>query len=154
MVSIRSRIFLLAACYLLWHKPAGAQSSPATEAEALRLFNGYKATIEASNNAVVDEPRILTGDLNSDGRVDAVVFFVMTPADGGNAVVGREAAVYLSTANGLKVAGAFPSVPECWAPDAIRGGIVYATGYECAPPYVKATSKVRFRWNGKKMVKM
>ncbi len=131
-----------------------AQSVSATRAEALRLFNQHKPSIEAANNAAVDEPQILTGDLNGDARLDAVVFFVMTPADGGNAIVNREAAVYLSGPKSLKVAGDFPKVAECWVPDAIRGGVVYATSYECAPPYSTAVGKLRFRWNGKKMVKM
>lgn len=141
-------------CCLSLASAASAQSAATTKADALRLFNQYKPTIEQSNDAAVDEPRILTGDLNGDRRLDAVVFFVMTPKDGGNAIIGREAAIYLGTAKGLKVAGSFPTVDECWAPDAIRGGIVYATSYECAPPYMKAVGKVRFKWDGKKVAKM
>lgn len=133
---------------------AKAQSAATTRAQSLKMFNAYKPTIEAKNNAVVDEPKVLTGDVNRDGRTDAVVFFVMTPKGGGNAIVGREAAVYLGTPKGLKVAGDFPDVEECWAPDAIRGGVVYGTSYECAPPYMAAVGKVSFKWDGKRMVKM
>ncbi len=124
----------------------------ATAAEALRLFNQYKPTIEASNDARVDDPQVLTGDLNADGVADAIVFFAMTPADGGNAIVGRDAAVYLRGPSGLKVVGSFPAVDACWAPDAIRGSVVYATLYECAPPYSSKIGSMRFRWKGSRMV--
>ncbi len=128
-----------------------ARMDPAKE--ALRQFEAYKPTIERKESAVVDNPKAITGDLNGDGRVDCIVFFVMTPQGGGNAIIDRQAAVYLNTGTAMKVDGAFPELRECYAVDRISGGRIYLSYYECAPPYMTKTGFGTYRWQGKKLVK-
>src|SRR5690242_3003736 len=84
-----------------------AQQTFSPEKEALKLFNAYKPTIERSNDAIVDEPVVITGDLNGDGKKDCIIFFVMTPKSGGNIIVGRDAAIYINKGNKMKVIGSF-----------------------------------------------
>lgn len=103
--------------------------------EALALFNKYKPVIESKNKAIVDEPTVITGDINGDGKEDCIVSFVMTSRDGGNAIIGRESAVYLNMGTRMKVAGAFPRLSFCYVPDYIKDQAIYAKEYECKPPY-------------------
>jgi hypothetical protein len=129
---------------------AQAQSDPA--GESLRQFSAYKSTIERTENAVVDNPTAITGDLNGDGRADCIVFFVMTPKGGGNAIIGRKAAVYLNTARGMKVDGAFPELRQCYAVDRISAGKIFLSYYECAPPYMTKTGAGIYRWQNRKLI--
>lgn len=128
-----------------------AQSfDPATE--ALRQFNAFKPKIEASEQATVDNPQTITGDLNGDGRTDCLIFFVLTPKDGGNAIIGRQTAVYLNTGRGMKVDGAFPDLDICYVPEAISRGRIRMGSYECAPPYNTKIGTRYYRWQSKKLV--
>ena len=52
-------------------------------------------------------PSPITGDLDGDGREDCVIFFVMTSRTGGNAIVGRDAAIYINKGEKMKVIGSF-----------------------------------------------
>lgn len=123
-------------------------------AEALRQFNTYKPTIERKENAIVDEPTAIIGDLNGDGRRDCIIFFVMTPKGGGNAIVGRQAAVYLNTGTGMKVDGAFPDLSECYTVERIAAGQIFLDYYECAPPYMTKTGSGIYRWQTKQLIKI
>lgn len=133
--------------------PAAAQKRFDPAADALRQFNAYKPTIERTENAAVDEPRAITGDLNGDGQTDCILFFVLTPQGGGNAIIGRKAAVYLNTGTGMKPAGAFPELDECYGVNRIdRSGVIYLDTYECAPPYNTKTGTKRYRWQRGRLV--
>lgn len=120
--------------------------SPAKE--ALKLFDAYKPIIEKHNNAIVDEPVVLTGDINGDNQIDCIISFVMTSKDGGNAIIGHESAIYLNTGNGMKVAGAFPEFNFCYTLDHIKNEVIYGHEYECLPPYKKVIKSKRFIYNG------
>lgn len=134
--------------------PAFSQTATDPARDALRQFDAYKSTIERSENAVVDNPQTFTGDLNGDGKPDCIVFFVMTPQGGGNAIVGRKAAVYLNTSTGMKVDGAFPELQHCYGIDRVANGRIYLSYYECAPPYMTKTGSGAYRWQNRKLVKI
>ena len=54
-----------------------------------------KGTIIGSSEAFI-------GDLNADGKKDAVVFYVLSPKEGGNALMGQGAVVYINNGSSLK----------------------------------------------------
>ncbi|SRR5258706_1145642 len=112
-----------------------AQPSFSPAKEALRLFNKYKPTIEKNNDAIVDKPKIIPGDINNDSLEDCIIFFVMTSRQGGNVIVGQEAAVYINTGKKMKIVGAFPKFDFCYVVDRIRIQIIYLEEYKCEPPY-------------------
>jgi hypothetical protein len=132
---------------------ADAQGGFDPRRESLRRFQAYKPTIERTEGATVDNPQAFVGDLNGDGRADCIVFFVMTPKGGGNAIVGRKAAVYMNTGSGMKVDGAFPDMQECYAVDRVSGGRIYLSYYECAPPYMTKTGSGVYTWSSGKLLK-
>jgi hypothetical protein len=111
-----------------------AQKTLSPAQEALKLFNTYKATIERTNDAIIDEPIPIPGDLNGDGREDCIIFFVMTSRSGGNAIVGRDAAIYINKGNKVKVIGSF-NLKICYTIEKIVSAIIYVNQYECSPPY-------------------
>jgi len=139
---------------LLFFAGANAQRSFDPKRESLRQFNAYKPTIERTENAVADNPQAFVGDLNGDGRADCIVFFVMTPKGGGNAIIDRKAAVYINTGSSMKVDGAFPDLQECYAVDRIAGGRIYMSYYECAPPYMTRTGSGVYAWSSGKLSKV
>ena len=136
----------LAAPFCFAQKPY----DPATEAR--KLFETYRPKLEQAEQAVVEGPSAFTGDLNGDGLTDCILYFVLTPAGGGNAVIGRKAAVYLNTGKGMKVDGAFPDLKYCFGIDKIAGGVIYVDSYACEPPYNTREGIYRYRWTAKKLV--
>ena len=131
---------------------AVAQQSYNPAAAATALFQAYQSTIEQKERALVQPPTAVTGDLNGDGLEDCILYFVLTPKEGGNAIVGRQAAVYLNTGRGMKVDGAFPKLKYCFVVDRIAGGTVYVDRYECAPPYNTRIGTYRYHWVAQKLV--
>lgn len=123
---------------------SGAAQNFSPSKEALRLFLKYKPTIERTNHAVVDEPVIVPGDINGDSLQDCIIFFIMTPADGGNAIIGRQAAIYINTGKKMKVTGAFPSLGFCYVVDRIFHQVIYVKEYKCRPPYNEYVKEHRF----------
>jgi hypothetical protein len=99
----------------------------------------------------VDEPVVLTGDINGDGKDDCIISFVITSKTGGNLIIGHETAVYLNTGKGMKVAGAFPKFDFCYGVDHIKDQIIYIRQYECAPPYSKFIRDRRLVFKGGKI---
>jgi hypothetical protein len=114
---------------------AKSQNSFSPSKEALRLFNQYKPTIEKHNRAIVDEPKVISGDINNDSLEDCIIFFVMASKDGGNAIIGQDAAIYVNMGKKMKVIGAFPKFGFCYTVDNIRNQIIYLKEYKCEPPY-------------------
>ena len=103
--------------------------------ESLKLFNKYKPVIEKKNDAVVDNPVAIAGDINGDGKEDCIVSFVLVSKDGGNALLGDGSAIYLNTGIGMKVVGAFPEFNFCYYLDHIHDQVIFGKEYKCAPPY-------------------
>jgi len=118
--------------------------------EALKLFNSYKPTIEKSNDAIVDEPHAITGDLNGDGKEDCIISFVMTPKSGGNIIVGRDAAIYINKGNRMKVIGSF-NLDICYKVEKIANLIIYVNEYECSPPYNTFIETRKYKLTGAKL---
>lgn len=114
---------------------AESQTSFSPSKEALRLVNNYKPTIERNNNAIVDEPTVICGDINNDSLEDCIIFFVMTNRAGGNAIIGQEAAIYINKGKKMKVVGAFPKFDFCYSIDKIKDQIINLKEYKCEPPY-------------------
>jgi len=129
---------------------ASAQKNFSPAKEALRLFNAYKPTIEKSNDAIVDEPNIVTGDLNGDGKMDCIISFVMTSKDGGNAIIGQDAAIYINKVNEMKVVGNF-NLKICYSVEKIKNKIIYVNEYECAPPYNHFVRMRKYMLKGNKL---
>jgi len=50
-----------------------AQNNFSPAKEALKLFNSYKPAIEKKNNAIVDDPTMLIGDINGDKQEDCII---------------------------------------------------------------------------------
>jgi hypothetical protein len=120
------------------------QSSFSPEKETRRLFNAYKPVIEKKNNALVDNPVVITGDINGDGKPDCILSFVLVSKNGGNALGGHEFSIYLNAGNSMKVAGAFPRMKYCFMVDHIKDQVIYAKEYQCAPPYPSLKRAHRF----------
>lgn len=112
-----------------------AQNSFSPAKEALRLFNKYKPTIEKNNSAIVDEPKVISGDINNDSLEDCIIYFIMTPKEAGNAIIDREAAIYINKGKQMKVSGAFPKFDFCYTVDRIQNQTIYLKEYKCQPPY-------------------
>lgn len=121
-------------------------------AEAKKQFEVYRPTIEQKEQASVDGAQAYTGDLNGDGLMDCILYFVLTPMGGGNAVVGRKAAVYLNTGSAMKVDGAFPDLSFCYGINRLAKGFIYLDEYECAPPYNHKAATHRYKWQSGKLV--
>ncbi len=127
-----------------------AQQHFSPKEESLKLFNEYKPVIERKDDAVVDNPVAITGDINGDGKEDCIVSFVLVGKDGGNAVLGGGHAIYLNTGTRMKVAGSFPEFKYCFYLDHIRDQVIYGKEYECAPPYNTIIRERKFAYiNGK-----
>ena len=125
-----------------------AQNNFSPPKEALNLFNFYKPVMARRDNAIVDDPIVLIGDINSDKQEDCIISFFMTSKDGGNAIIGHECAIYLNTGLGMKVVGAFPDFSFCYTLDHIQDQVIYAKEYECQPPYNKIVRESKFVYKG------
>lgn len=146
------KIAVLCTALFLTATTGFAQSGSSPAADALRQFNAYKPVIERTQKARVDEPHPITGDINGDGLADCIVFFVLTPLTGGNAIIGRQAAVYLNTGKGVKVAGQFPELDFCYSVNKIVSGVIYLDDYRCAPPYNEQIGTRKYRWQSGKLI--
>ena len=113
---------------------------------AMVLFNKYKPVIENKNNAIVDNPTPVSGDINGDGKEDCIISYVMTSKDGGNAIIGREAVIYLNMGKAMKVTGRFPVFKFCYNLEHIKEQVIYAKEYECQPPYNTQVRERKFRY--------
>ena len=129
---------------------ASGQQSFSPGKEALKLFTAYKPAIEQTNNAIVDDPKQVLGDLNGDGKTDCIIFFVMTSKHGGNALVGQDAAIYINKGTTMKVIGSF-NLDICYSVENIRNKIIYVNEYECAPPYSTFLRKRKYVLKGNKL---
>jgi hypothetical protein len=131
---------------VLWPGLTPFQQKFSPRKEALALFNKYQPVIERKNNAIVDTPNAIVGDINGDGKEDCIVSFVMTSRDGGNAIIGHESIIYLNMGTGMKVAGAFPAYKFCYRIGHIKDQVIYAKEYECKPPYNTVLGEKKFNY--------
>lgn len=116
------------------------------DTESLALFNKYKPVIEEKNNAIVDNPTPIYGDINGDGKEDCIISYVLISKDGGNAIIGHEAAIYMNTGTAMKMTGNFPSFKFCYNLEYIKNQVIYAKEYECKPPYNTRVRERKFRY--------
>lgn len=74
---------------------------------AQEKFNNYAPKIEQSKSAIIANNEIFEGDLNYDGLNDVVIWFALSPAEGGNMLIGESMSVYINTGNDMKVIGGY-----------------------------------------------
>ena len=137
-------------CGAAFHASAQQAYDPAATSQ--RLFDDYKANIARTKDAAVNAADPVVGDLNGDGRADCLISLVLTPKEGGNAIIGYRTAVYLNTGKGMKVAGAFPDLNYCYGVKNSRAGIINVEEIECAPPYMTPVATHRYRWQRGRLV--
>lgn len=113
---------------------------------AVELFNKYKLVIEWKKEVIVDNPTPIFGDINGDGKEDCIISYVMLSKNGGNAIVGKDAVIYLNTGKAMKMTGSFPSFNFCYTLHHIKNQVIYATEYECQPPYNTIVRERKFRY--------
>ena len=77
-------------------------------------------------------PIVVTGDINNDSLPDCIIYFVMTSKSGGNAIIGREAAIYINTGKKMKVVGAFPGLGFCYVVERISQQVIYMKEYNAS----------------------
>lgn len=137
-----SRLF----CVLLWivlilpQSVLGQATSPTDRAMA--LFDEYAPTIEEEEGPITYK-RAVEGDLNGDGKTDVLIEFGIG-AEGGNATLRKQVAIYLNTDQGVEVAGGFE--PDyCPSIDRIEGGTVVINELDaCAPPRPETVATHRY----------
>jgi hypothetical protein len=132
---------------------ATAQKTFSPAKEALKLFNAYKPTIEKNNDAIVDKPNVVTGDLNGDGKIDCIIWFVMTSKEGGNAIIGQDAAIYINKGTEMKVIGNF-NLDICYSVEKIKNQTIYIKEHECAPPYDNFIRTKKYRLKERKLIEV
>ena len=112
--------------------PVSAEPPHNTRNEALALFAKHKPAIEKEHGKILYE-RVIVGDLNGDGRMDAIVEFGCNPG-GGNVALLRQAALYLRGARDMRVVGGFE--PDyCFAIKTIEDGVAIVDELKsCADP--------------------
>lgn len=69
---------------------------------AKQKFANYAPKIEKSKGVIIQNQEIFVGDLNHDDLDDAVVWFTLSPAEGGNTDAGQGLSVYINTGNDMK----------------------------------------------------
>ncbi|WP_067139002.1 hypothetical protein [Oceanivirga salmonicida] len=99
--------------------------------ETQKLFDQYAPKIKKINDAEIGSTEIFVGDLNNDGLDDAIVFFVLNPAGGGNLIVSTEMAVYLNKGNKMKVVAGY-SPKTIFSPTEIKNNKIHIIEYEYA----------------------
>jgi hypothetical protein len=99
--------------------------------ETQKLFDIYSLKIEKSNGARFEKREIMTGDLNDDGLEDSLVFFILTPEEGGNMIVGIEMAVYLNKGNRMEVVTSY-NPEKTFKPIEIKNNKIHLIEYEYA----------------------
>tara|TARA_R110002051_G_C8663577_1_gene489358 strand:+ start:118 stop:684 length:567 start_codon:yes stop_codon:yes gene_type:complete len=101
------------------------------ERETKKLFDQYAPKIEKTNSAIISNSEILIGDLNDDGLDDSLVYFVLTPAEGGNMLVGQEMAIYLNNGESMKVVAGY-NPQNLFRPASIENNKIHIIEYEYA----------------------
>ncbi|MCX2678735.1 hypothetical protein OOZ15_02165 [Galbibacter sp. EGI 63066] len=99
--------------------------------ETQKLFDSYAPEIEKSNGYVIDNSKLLIGDLNDDGHEDALVFFVLTPVGGGNMIMGTQMAVYLNRGDKMEVVAGYDP-QKIFKPIEIMNNEIHLIEYEYA----------------------
>jgi len=74
---------------------------------AEKQFENYLPKILKSHEAILDGQESFTGDFTGDGVEDIVIYFILAPNSGGNAIVGQGLSLYQNTGNEVKVVAGF-----------------------------------------------
>lgn len=114
--------------------------------EAMDQFNKSKPVIEEKNNAIVDNPTPICGDINGDGKEDCIISYVLISKDGGNAIIGHESVIYVHTGSTMKMTINFPFFKFCYTLQHIKKQVIYAKEYECKPPYNTRVRERKFKY--------
>jgi hypothetical protein len=120
--------------------------------EALRQFNRLKPGIEKAGDGIMQDPDVVTGDINGDKLPDCIISYILTPKEGGNMVYGHECLIYLNTGTGMKAAGKFPEFKFCYALNSIHNGLIVVNKFTCAPPYNDDLGKSNLAYRNGKIV--
>lgn len=99
--------------------------------ETQKLFDKYSSEIEKSKGAVIANSEFIIGDLNDDGLEDAIAFFILTPAEGGNMIIGQEMIVYLNEGDKMKVVARY-NPEKTFRPIEIKNNKIHIIEYEYA----------------------
>ncbi len=94
--------------------------------EAESKFNAYMPQIASSHDARVNYGGFLTGDITNDGLDDVVIYFFLSPKDGGNAMWGHSLVFYENFGNKVKVIGGFEPDYKFYT-EKIKDGKIYIT---------------------------
>lgn len=100
-------------------------------AKAEGKFRSYGVKIEKSHDGVFDLIDPYTGDFTGDGREDVAIYFSLSPAGGGNALVGQGLALYENMGRDVRIiAGYDPDYLFHF--DRISGGKIFVVKDEYA----------------------
>ncbi|QKJ31759.1 hypothetical protein HQ865_18965 [Mucilaginibacter mali] len=122
--------------------------------EALKLFKPTIPAIEKQTKGIVQEPNVFIGDINGDKKPDCIVSYVVTPKEGGNAIMQHTSVIYLNTGNGMRNAGSFPDLKFCYGISAIKDGLIMIDKIKCAPPYMEVTGRGKLAYRDGKIVEV
>lgn len=110
--------------------------------QAEKAFTKYLPKILKSRDGVLDVQQSYTGDFTGDGIEDVAIYFSLSPADGGNAIVGRGLALYKNEGNGVKVIAGYE--PEyLFIVDTIINGKIIVEKMEYAPEDGRCCPSIR-----------
>lgn len=146
IMGLYCRSIFLVTIVLLFSILKGLAQKRDRNKEVLELFSKHKAVIESKNNAIADNPTPVYGDINGDGKEDCIISYVMISKNGGNAIIGHEAAIYVNTGKAMEMTGTFPSFNFCYTLHYIKKQVIYAKEYECQPPYNAVSRERKFRY--------
>lgn len=74
---------------------------------AEKQFENYLPKILETNEGRIDVQQSYTGDFTGDGIEDVVIFFSLSPEDGGNAIIAQGLTLYQNTGRAVKVIAGF-----------------------------------------------
>ena len=87
------------------------QKTPISTKDAVMLaekqFENYLPKIVETNKGRIDVQQSYTGDFTGDGIEDVVIFFSLSPEDGGNTIIAQGLTLYQNTGRAVKVIAGF-----------------------------------------------
>nr|WP_121271774.1 hypothetical protein [Pedobacter schmidteae] len=110
--------------------------------QAEKQFAQYLPKILKSSDGVLDVQQSYTGDFTGDGIADVAIYFSLSPAGGGNAIIGQGLVLYKNEGNRVKVIGGYE--PDyLFKVDTIRDGKIMVEKMEYAETDGRCCPSVR-----------